>query len=88
MLFCAIVDHQEPLAAIVPQQVPQEIGEFAFAQDGADMMVGLACQRCDGPIDMDFGMVIPCGHLWDVIAQAPLGGQGGGPADGRFIDKQ
>jgi hypothetical protein len=32
--------------------VPQEIGEFAFAQAGADMMVGLACQRCDGPIDM------------------------------------
>jgi len=88
MLFCAIVDHSEPLAAIGPQQVPQEMGACACAHGGAAMMVGLACQRCDGPIDMDFGMVIPRRHLWDVIAQAPLGGQGGVPADGRVIDKQ
>jgi rhodanese-related sulfurtransferase len=87
LLLSSVLDHQQPLAGIVGQQVPQEWRQLPLAQLGADVIVAPARQRGHRPLDMHFGMVVPRGDLGHVVSQAPLGCQGGRPAHGRLIDK-
>jgi hypothetical protein len=86
MVRSSIMDHQQPPAGIIGHQLLQELRKLLLRQVGTDMVVGVPGQRGYGAIDLHRGLIIPHGHLGDLVDHAPLRGQGGMAAQRRLID--